>query len=72
MQILSLKQAAARSGVGLRTIKRLLAAGTGPRTIQMSPRRVGVDEADLERWLRSRRRPQPAQARAPAAEALTP
>jgi predicted DNA-binding transcriptional regulator AlpA len=72
MQILSLRQAAAVSGIGLRTLKRLLAYGQGPRTIQMSPHRVGVDEADLDRWLKGRRRPQPAQTRADTDETLAP
>jgi hypothetical protein len=57
MQVLSLDQAAFRAGVVRRTLERLLAVGEGPPTIQVSKRRVGVAEADLEAWLNSRRRP---------------
>jgi predicted DNA-binding transcriptional regulator AlpA len=61
MQILSLDQAAMRAGIVRRTLERLLAVGEGPATIQLSKRRVGIAEEDLERWLRSRRRPAPGQ-----------
>jgi hypothetical protein len=60
MQVLSLDQAAFRAGVVRRTLERLLAVGEGPPTIQVSKRRVGVAEADLEAWLNSRRRALPA------------
>jgi hypothetical protein len=48
-----------RAGIVRRTLERLLAVGDGPETIQISRRRVGVAEADLEAWLISRRRPVP-------------
>ena len=56
MQVLSLDQAAQRAGIVRRTLERLLAVGEGPATIQLSKRRVGVAEDDLEAWLISRRR----------------
>jgi predicted DNA-binding transcriptional regulator AlpA len=59
MQVLSLDQAAFRAGIVRRTLERLLAQGTGPAKVQLSQRRVGIIEADLEAWLLKRRRPAP-------------
>jgi predicted DNA-binding transcriptional regulator AlpA len=59
MQVLSLDQAAFKVGVVRRTLERMLAQGTGPTKVQVSKRRVGILESDLERWLNSRRRPTP-------------
>ena len=59
MQVLTLDQAAYRAGIVRRTLERQLADGTGPAVVQLSKRRVGILEADLERWLNSRRRPAP-------------
>jgi predicted DNA-binding transcriptional regulator AlpA len=61
MQVLSLDQAAFKAGIVRRTLERQLAEGTGPAKVQISKRRVGILEADLERWLTSRRRPAPGQ-----------
>jgi predicted DNA-binding transcriptional regulator AlpA len=57
MQVLSLDQAAFKAGIVRRTLERMLAAGTGPPKVQISGRRVGMLESDLERWLNSRRCP---------------
>jgi predicted DNA-binding transcriptional regulator AlpA len=59
MQVLSLDQAAFRAGIVRRTLERLLAEGAGPAKVQVSKRRVGILESDLERWLNARRRPAP-------------
>ena len=59
MQVLSLDQAAFRAGIVRRTLERLLAEGTGPAKVQVSKRRVGILEADLDQWLNARRRPAP-------------
>ena len=56
MRILSLKETADRSDLSLRQLQRLIAAGDGPPTFQLSKRRVGVDEAGHEAWLLSRRK----------------
>jgi predicted DNA-binding transcriptional regulator AlpA len=64
MQILSLDQAAFRAGIVRRTLERLLAEGTGPAKVQVSKRRVGILESDLERWLNSRRLPAPGEGEA--------
>jgi predicted DNA-binding transcriptional regulator AlpA len=60
--IYNLKLAAARCGLSLRQLQRLLSVGEGPAVIQLSARRVGIAESDLEAWLTSRRRPVPARA----------
>jgi len=62
VQILSLDQAAFRAGIVRRTLERLLAEGTGPAKVQVSKRRVGILESDLEKWLTARRTPAPGEA----------
>ena len=64
MQVFSLNEAAARAGFARRSLERLIAIGEGPATIQLSPRRVGVLDEDLKRWLLARRRPAPGEAAA--------
>jgi predicted DNA-binding transcriptional regulator AlpA len=59
MQVLSLDQAAQRAGIVRRTLERALAEGTGPAKVQLSKRRVGILEHDLEAWLLTRRQPAP-------------
>lgn len=66
MAILPLKKIADRHGVSLRNLQRQIARGEGPPVIQLSPRRVGIDEDDDAAWLASRRKPRPA-SDAPAA-----
>jgi predicted DNA-binding transcriptional regulator AlpA len=56
MQILSFPEAASRSGLVRRTLERLVARGDGPTVVQLTGRRVGILEADLEAWINSRRR----------------
>jgi predicted DNA-binding transcriptional regulator AlpA len=62
MQVLSLDQAAFKAGIVRRTLERLLAEGLGPAKVQVSKRRVGILECDLDDWIRSRRRPAPGEA----------
>jgi predicted DNA-binding transcriptional regulator AlpA len=57
LRILSLKETADRSNLSLRQLQRIIALGEGPATIQLSKRRVGIDEADHEAWLISRKKP---------------
>ena len=58
-QILSFKQAAERAGIVRRSLERLIANGEGPSVVHISARRRGILEADLEKWLLSRRRVAP-------------
>ena len=55
MNVLSLAEFSQLAGFTLRTLHRLLAAGEGPPTVRLSPRRVGILEQDAEAWLRARR-----------------
>lgn len=64
MRVLSLDQAADRLGLTRRTLERAFANGTGPARVQLSVRRVGILESDLEAWLSSRRTPAPGEAHA--------
>jgi predicted DNA-binding transcriptional regulator AlpA len=50
----TLPQVAYRCGLSFTTLRRLLAAGKGPKTTQLSARRVGVRESHLLEWLDSR------------------
>jgi predicted DNA-binding transcriptional regulator AlpA len=62
MQVLSYNEAAARAGIVRRTLERLIALGEGPATIEISARRRGILDRDLEAWLLKRRRPAPGEA----------
>jgi hypothetical protein len=59
MQVLSYNEAAARAGFVRRTLERLIALGEGPAVINLSVRRRGILDTDLEAWLLKRRRPAP-------------
>jgi hypothetical protein len=56
MQVLSYNEAARRVVVR-RTLERLISVGEGPSVIEISSRRRGILERDLEDWLLKRRRP---------------
>jgi predicted DNA-binding transcriptional regulator AlpA len=47
----NLNEAAAIMGVTRRTLDRIRARGEGPKIIQLSPRRVGITDADLRQWM---------------------
>ncbi len=59
MQVLTYKEAAARASIVRRTLERLIETGQGPATIELSARRRGILDSDLEAWLLGRRRPAP-------------
>ncbi len=56
MQVLSFNDAAARAGIVRRTLERLISIGEGPAVINLSTRRRGILEQDLEAWLLARRK----------------
>jgi hypothetical protein len=62
--VYSLNEAAAIARVARRTLERLIALGTGPAIIELSPRRRGILASDLQDWLQRRRRSPPASERA--------
>ena len=59
MQVLSYNEAAAKAGIVRRTLERLISVGEGPATVELSARRRGILETDLDDWLLKRRRPPP-------------
>jgi predicted DNA-binding transcriptional regulator AlpA len=65
MQILSYKEAAARTGIVRRSLERLIAKGEGPAVVHISTRRRGVLDVDLESWLLSRRKAAPGEVTSP-------
>jgi predicted DNA-binding transcriptional regulator AlpA len=56
LKVLTLKQWAKLTGVSFQTAKRLIAAGDGPRIIQLSTKRIGVRMIDAARWSEQRLR----------------
>lgn len=62
MQVLSFNEAAARAGIVRRTLERLISLGEGPATVELSARRRGILDRDLDAWLLKRRRPAPGDA----------
>jgi hypothetical protein len=59
MQVLNYTEAAARAGIVRRTLERLISLGEGPAVINLSARRRGILDRDLDAWLLKRRRPAP-------------
>jgi predicted DNA-binding transcriptional regulator AlpA len=53
VRVLNLDEVAKRADTTRRNIERLIAAGTGPAVVKISPRRVGVLEEDFAAWLRA-------------------
>jgi predicted DNA-binding transcriptional regulator AlpA len=58
-RVLSYPQAADRANLSRRQLEREISVGRGPSIVDLSPRRRGILESDLEAWLLSRRRPAP-------------
>ena len=54
---LTLKEVRERTGLGRMTIYRAMARGDFPPSFQLTARRVGWKESDVERWIATRRVP---------------
>jgi predicted DNA-binding transcriptional regulator AlpA len=54
-QVMTLDQVARLDGTSKPTLLRQIAAGTGPKTIRLSTRRVGVTVGDYDAWQRVRK-----------------
>ncbi|MGT2486067.1 helix-turn-helix transcriptional regulator [Methylobacterium oryzae CBMB20] len=52
--VLNFRAACEAASLSVSTMRRLIAAGRGPRVIKLSDRRIGVRRSDLEAWLASR------------------
>ena len=55
LRVRSLKQAATAANISVPTLRRLIRSGQGPKTIQLSERRLGVRDRDFFAWLETRR-----------------
>ena len=55
MKTLLIDEAAEKVGIAPRTLRRLIAAGDGPPTITVSPRKQVIAERDFAEWLSTRR-----------------
>lgn len=53
-RILTLRQWAELNSLGVRTAKRIIAAGDGPKITQLSDRRIGIREDHNREWQDSR------------------
>lgn len=56
-RVLTLAEVARALGVSVASVRRLISRGEGPPVVRVTPRRLGIREADLERWLLSRTEP---------------
>ena len=52
--LLTEKEVSAWIGVSTPNLQRMRSNGTGPRYVQLSPRRIGYRKSDVETWLTSR------------------
>ena len=55
-RVLTLREWAKLNSLSFQTAKRMFAEGSGPRTVQLSKRRVGVRVIDNQRWAEARLR----------------
>lgn len=53
-RVIRFRSACAEIGISGSTMRRYIAAGTGPRLVRLSERVHGIRRADLEAWLESR------------------
>jgi predicted DNA-binding transcriptional regulator AlpA len=50
-RVRTLAETADLLGISVPTLRRLIAAGTGPKVIRLSPRRLGIRDSDREAFL---------------------
>jgi len=56
----SIPELAASIGINDMTLRRMISRGDGPRTLRLSPGRIGIRDSAWAEWLKSREEPQPA------------
>ncbi|WP_222184208.1 helix-turn-helix transcriptional regulator [Geminicoccus harenae] len=54
MTVLTEREAADRLRLSIVTMRRMRWAGSGPRFVRLSEKRIGYREADLNHWLEAR------------------
>jgi predicted DNA-binding transcriptional regulator AlpA len=52
--LLTEKELSVWVGVSIPNLQRMRSNGTGPRHVQLSPRRIGYRRSDVETWITSR------------------
>jgi predicted DNA-binding transcriptional regulator AlpA len=52
--LLTEKELSVWVGVSIPNLQRMRSNGTGPRYVQLSPRRIGYRRSDVETWITSR------------------
>jgi predicted DNA-binding transcriptional regulator AlpA len=52
--LLTEKDLSAWVGLSVPNLQRMRSSGTGPRFVQLSPRRIGYRKSEVEAWLTSR------------------
>jgi predicted DNA-binding transcriptional regulator AlpA len=52
--LLTERELSAWVGVSVPNLQRMRSNGTGPRYVQLSPRRIGYRKSDVEAWLTAR------------------
>jgi hypothetical protein len=55
-RVLSFRDWCELNSISLSTGRRILASGNGPEVTQLSPRRIGITNANNRAWLESRAR----------------
>jgi prophage regulatory protein len=68
---LTYKEVRARTGLGRTTVYTAMARGDFPPCFQLTARRVGWKESDVERWIASRKAPKPSARRGKKVVRLT-
>ena len=54
LRVITLQETAKALGVSFATLQRMNIRGEGPKTIRLSPRRIGVRIIDLKEWQQER------------------
>jgi predicted DNA-binding transcriptional regulator AlpA len=54
LHVITVQDFAKSNGLSAATVKRMIARGTGPRTIRLSTKRIGIRLADALRWQEGR------------------
>jgi hypothetical protein len=57
LQVITIKQWALMNALSMGTAKRMLRDGRGPKTVQLSSRRIGIRMVDAQAWQEERLRP---------------
>jgi predicted DNA-binding transcriptional regulator AlpA len=57
LRVITVQQFAEANSLSIATVKRMLSAGSGPRTIRLSAKRIGIRMSDALAWQAERVQP---------------